>query len=53
MNKLEDKLKKRRDSSKERIAPEILWKMLSATEDLKESGIEEKAFGIGNLVPLL
>lgn len=53
MNKLEDKLKERRDSSKERVAPEILSKMLSATEDLKESGIEEKAFGIGELGALI
>ncbi|MGL4765606.1 MAG: peroxiredoxin-like family protein [Aeromonas sp.] len=48
MNRLEDKLKERRDSAKVRVAPEILSKMLSATEDLKESKIEEKAFNIGD-----
>lgn len=46
MNRLEDKLKERRDSVKVRVAPEILSKMLSATEDLKESRIDEKAFNI-------
>ncbi|MGL4509988.1 redoxin domain-containing protein, partial [Cetobacterium sp.] len=48
MNRLEDKLKERRDSVKVRVAPEILSKMLSATEGLKESKIEEKAFNIGD-----
>ena len=48
MNRLEDKLKERRDSSKARVTPEILSKMLSATKDLKESKIEEKAFNIGD-----
>ena len=48
MNRLEDKLKERRDSAKVRVAPEILSKMLSATEGLKESKIEEKAFNIGD-----
>lgn len=46
MNILEKKLSERRESAKNRISPEILSKMLEATQSLKNSELEKEAFNI-------
>ena len=48
MHTLESELAERRESTKLRVAPEILSKMLTATKNLKNSDIEEKAFNVGD-----
>lgn len=48
MHTLEGELAERRESTKLRVAPEILSKMLTATKNLKNSDIEEKAFNVGD-----
>ena len=46
VNILEKKLSERRESAKNRISPEILSKMLEATQSLKNSELEKEAFNI-------
>lgn len=46
VNVLEKKLSERRESAKNRISPEILSKMLEATQSLKNSELEKEAFNI-------
>ncbi|WP_257163431.1 peroxiredoxin-like family protein [Cetobacterium somerae] len=50
MNILEKKLSERRESAKNRISPEILSKMLEATQSLKNSELEKEAFNIGDKI---
>ncbi|WP_281699292.1 peroxiredoxin-like family protein [Cetobacterium somerae] len=50
MNILEKKLLERRESAKNRISPEILSKMLEATQSLKNSELEKEAFNIGDKI---
>ncbi|WP_255494321.1 MULTISPECIES: peroxiredoxin-like family protein [Cetobacterium] len=50
VNILEKKLSERRESAKNRISPEILSKMLEATQSLKNSELEKEAFNIGDKI---
>lgn len=50
VNVLEKKLSERRESAKNRISPEILSKMLEATQSLKNSELEKEAFNIGDKI---
>lgn len=50
MNILEKKLSERRESAKNRISPEILSKMLEATQSLKNSELEKEVFNIGDKI---
>lgn len=50
MNIFEKKLSERRESAKNRISPEILSKMLEATQSLKNSELEKEAFNIGDKI---
>ncbi|ERT63268.1 hypothetical protein HMPREF0202_02906 [Cetobacterium somerae ATCC BAA-474] len=50
MNILEKKLSERRESAKNRISPEILSKMLEATQSLKNSELEKETFNIGDKI---
>ncbi|MGL5278281.1 MAG: redoxin domain-containing protein [Cetobacterium sp.] len=50
VNVLEKKLSERRESAKNRISPEILSKMLEATQSLKNSKLEKEAFNIGDKI---
>ena len=50
MTVLEKQLAERRESTKDRVSPETLDKMLTATKDLKNSGIEKTAFNVGDKI---
>lgn len=50
VNILEKKLSERRETAKNRISPEILSKMLEATQSLKNSELEKETFNIGDKI---
>lgn len=48
---LEEKLRKIRQASAEKFPDEVLKKMHQATDELRDSGIMEKALNAGNKMP--
>lgn len=48
---LEEKLSKLREGSKEKIPEETYQKMQRAVEELRESGITERALDVGDRMP--
>ncbi len=50
MFNLEEKLAARREGAKERLEPKVLSQMLEGTKNLKDSGLEEKVFNVGDKI---